>query len=177
MGIFQLIDYVGIDVVRFIMGVMNPFLDDENLHSPLLDKLFDAGVKGGQNSDGSQKDGFLKYEKGRPVAVIDPETGKYTGFDSLGNIDEKIGDTPDAGIVWKKVVRMKDKDTVLQKFYADMKATDQLGAKLAIAYGQRSNAIGKALVADHVAHNEEDVNTVLLTGFFHAYGPINNYFD
>jgi len=35
MGIFQLIDYVGIDVVRFIMGVMNPFLDDEDLYSPL----------------------------------------------------------------------------------------------------------------------------------------------
>ena len=46
MGIFQLIDYVGIDVVRFIMGVMNPFLDNEDLHSPLLDKLFDAGIKG-----------------------------------------------------------------------------------------------------------------------------------
>jgi hypothetical protein len=26
-----------------------------------------------------------------------------------------------------------------------------------------------------VAFNENDVNTVLLTGFFHAYGPINNY--
>jgi len=177
MGIFQLIDYVGIDVVRFIMGVMNPFLDEENLHSPLLDKLFDAGVKGGQNSDGSQKDGFLKYEKGRPVAVIDPETGKYIGFDSLGHVNEKIGETPDAGIIWKKVVRMKDKDTVLQKYYADMKAMDHLGATLAIAYGKRSNAIGKALVADNVAQNEDDVNTVLLTGFFHAYGPINNYFD
>jgi hypothetical protein len=139
--------------------------------------LFDAGVKGGQNSDGSQKDGFLKYEKGRPVAVIDPETGKYIGFDSLGHVDEKIGETPDAGIIWKKVVRMKDKDTVLQKYYADMKAMDHLGATLAIAYGKRSNAIGKALVADNVAQNEDDVNTVLLTGFFHAYGPINNYFD
>jgi hypothetical protein len=28
-----------------------------------------------------------------------------------------------------------------------------------------------------VAFNEKDVNTVLLTGFFHAYGPINNYLD
>jgi 3-hydroxyacyl-CoA dehydrogenase len=177
MGIFQLIDYVGIDVVRFIMGVMNPFLDDENLHSPLLDKLFDDGVRGGQNSDGSQKDGFLKYEKGRPVAVIDPETKKYIGFDTLAHIDEKLGSSPDAGIVWKKVVRMKNKDEVLLNYYSNMKAMDTMGAKLAIDYGRRSNAIGKALVADNVAHNDEDVNTVLLTGFFHAYGPINNYFD
>jgi len=182
MGIFQLIDYVGIDVVRFIMGVMNPFLDDENLHSPLLDKLFDVGVKGGQNSDGSQKDGFLKYERGRPVGVIDPDSDNdgivdYISFDSFKQIDDMLGETPDSGIVWKMVVRMKNKDEVLQKFYSDMKAMDKLGAKLAVVYGQRSNAIGKGLVADNVAHNEEDVNTVLLTGFFHAYGPINNYFD
>lgn len=177
MGIFQLIDYVGIDVVRFIMGVMNPFLDDENLHSPLLDKLFDEGVKGGQNSNGSQKDGFLKYERGRPIAVIDPETKEYVGFETFANIDEKLGVTPDPGIVWKKLVRMKNKDEVLMKFYGDMKALDTLGANLAIVYGRRSNEIGKALVADNVAHKDEDVNTVLLTGFFHAYGPINNYFD
>ena len=88
-----------------------------------------------------------------------------------------IGASPDEGIVWKSVVRMKNKDEVLQKFYTDMKALKSLGAKLAMDYGRRSNAIGKALVNDKVAHNEEDVNTVLLTGFFHAYGPINNYFD
>ena len=63
MGIFQLIDYVGIDVCQYIMSVMNPYLPDEDLHSDLLDKMMEAGVKGGQNSDGSQKDGFLKYEK------------------------------------------------------------------------------------------------------------------
>jgi hypothetical protein len=174
---YQLIDYVGIDVVRFIMGVMNPFLENENLHSPLLDRLFDEGVKGGQNSDGTQKNGFMKYEKGRPVAVIDPETREYVGLDKFSHIDEKLGASPDTSMVWKKVVRMKNKDEALQKFYSDMKTMDTLGAKLAVAYGQRSNEIGKGLVADNVAHNDEDVNTVLLTGFFHAYGPINNYFD
>jgi hypothetical protein len=33
----------------------------------------------------------------------------------------------------------------------------------------------RKLVTDGVAHNANDVNTVLLTGFFHAYGPINDY--
>ena len=177
MGIFQLIDYVGIDVVRFIMGVMNPFLDNENLHSPLLDKLFDDGVKGGQNSNGSQKDGFLKYEKGRPVAVIDTETKDYIGFETMTAIDEKLGETPDPKMVWKKVVRMKDKDGVLSQFYGNMKSQDNLGARLALTYGKRSNEIGMALVSDGVARNKDDVNTVLLTGFFHSYGPINNFFD
>jgi 3-hydroxyacyl-CoA dehydrogenase len=63
MGIFQLIDYVGIDVVSFIMNVMNPFLPDEDLHSDLLDKMITLGIKGGQFSDGSQKDGFLKQKR------------------------------------------------------------------------------------------------------------------
>jgi len=72
---------------------------------------------------------------------------------------------------------MKNKDEVLLKFYNDMKVLDTLGSKLAVAYGRRSNAIGEGLVADNVAHSKEDVNTVLLTGFFHSYGPINNYFE
>ncbi len=80
MGIFQLIDYVGVDVVKFIMQVMNPHLPDEDLHSDLLDKLFDMDVKGGQKSDGSQKDGILKYERGRPVAVFNPETKEYVAY-------------------------------------------------------------------------------------------------
>jgi hypothetical protein len=46
---------------------------------------------------------------------------------------------------------------------------------LAKKYNQRSNEIGKALVNDGVAASDQDVNTVMLTGFYHAYGPINNY--
>jgi len=58
-----------------------------------------------------------------------------------------------------------------------MKAMESLGASLGLKYGARSNAIGKKLVADGVAANTNDVNTVMLTGFFHAFGPVNNYFD
>ena len=50
-------------------------------------------------------------------------------------------------------------------------------ARLAEAYGRRSKEIGLELVKDGVAGRDEDVNTVLLTGFYHAYGPINTYFD
>ena len=45
------------------------------------------------------------------------------------------------------------------------------GAELTKAYALRSKDIGKKLVSDGVAYSEQDVNTVLLTGFFHAYGP------
>jgi len=60
MGIFQLIDYVGVEVCSYIMSVMNPKLDNEDLHSTLLDTMISQGITGGQYSSGAQKDGFLK---------------------------------------------------------------------------------------------------------------------
>jgi 3-hydroxyacyl-CoA dehydrogenase len=177
MGIFQLIDYVGIDVVSFIMNVMNPFLPDEDLHSNLLDKMLELGVRGGQFSDGSQKDGFLKYEKGKPAGIYDPATKAYIAIAEIKEkCDKNLGETPASLIPWKAAVKVKDKDAAFGKIFADMKAMNSLGAKLAVEYGQVSNAIGKKLVADNVAFNDADVNTVLLTGFFHAYGPVNGYF-
>jgi 3-hydroxyacyl-CoA dehydrogenase len=177
MGIFQLIDYVGVDVVSFIMNVMNPFLPDEELHSEQLDTMIEQGVKGGQYSDGSQKDGFLKYEKGRPVAIYDSVTKTYVNIaDFKDKCDNWLGELPASIMPWKSAVRVKEKDQTFGKIFGEMKQMNTEGARLAIEYGQRSNAIGKQLVADKVAHSEEDVNTVLLTGFFHAYGPVNGYF-
>ncbi|HKK10092.1 MAG TPA: 3-hydroxyacyl-CoA dehydrogenase family protein [Bacteroidales bacterium] len=177
MGIFQLIDYVGIDVVRYILQVMNPHFD-ENLHSPLLDKLYDMGVKGGQNSDGSQKDGFLKYEKGKAVAAFDPEKKEYVSFDSVaGEEDRKLGDLPASWMPWKKAVRSKSKDKDFKTYFNHLKRANTTGSELALRYGRKSRDIAKQLVSQGVAHNDEDVNTVLMTGFFHAYGPINEYFE
>ncbi len=178
MGIFQLIDYVGIDVVRFIMQVMNPYMQDEELHSPLLDKMISLNIKGGQHSDGSQKDGFLKYEKGKPVGIYSPEKKEYIAIEDFkAQCDEKLGALPDSVVAWKSVVRMKNKDEVLKNYFNELNVLNALGADLATKYGKRSKEIGKKLVSDNVALNEEDVNTVLMTGFFHAYGPINNYFN
>jgi len=176
MGIFQLIDYVGIDVVRFIMAVMNPWHKDEDLHSDLLDKLFDMGVKGGQNSDGSQKDGFLKYEKGRPVAIFDIDKKDYVMIgDFATKCDKYLGSLPDSWKPWKAVNFNKKKADILEAYFGDLNNAKTVGASLAKAYNAKSNEIGLGLVERGVGHNNEDVNTVMLTGFFHAYGPINNY--
>ncbi|MHC1777062.1 MAG: 3-hydroxyacyl-CoA dehydrogenase family protein [Lentimicrobium sp.] len=176
MGIFQLIDYVGVDVVRFILNVMNPHMPDENLHSPLLDELFEKGVKGGQFSDGSQKDGFLKYEKGRPVAVYSPEKHEYTAIESFSaKPDSWLGPIPATALPWKNLIKSSDKDVVAAKAFADYKNSPDKGALLALAYARRSREIGLRLVSDGVAHSTNDVNTVLLTGFFHAYGPVNDF--
>ena len=176
MGIFQLIDYVGIDVCQYIMSVMNPYLKDEDLHSSLLDKMLEIGVRGGQNSDGSQKDGFLKYEKGKPVAVYNINTKAYVLFTDVQNkCNELLGKLPTTIQPWKAVIGNKDKEEIFRTYYEELKTTDTMGAELARNYAKRSKDIGLKLVADKVAFNENDVNTVLLTGFFHAYGPINDY--
>jgi 3-hydroxyacyl-CoA dehydrogenase len=179
MGIFQLIDYVGIDVCKFIMQVMNPHCPDEDIHSPLLDRMISLGIKGGQNPDGSQKDGFLKYEKGRPAAVYDVDgRNQYVDIDSFKEqADGRMQQPPESVIPWRNVIRMPDKDQALAKYFEDLARLNTPGGRLARSYGSRSKAIALKLVSDGVAQKEDDVNTVLLTGFFHAYGPINNYFE
>ena len=178
MGIFQLIDYVGIDVCRFIMSVMNPHVKDEDLHSNLLDRMISLGVKGGQYTDASQKDGFLKYEKGRPTGVYDPDKKEYVVISEFQKkCDEKLGPLPQPVLPWRTVIGNPEKNEILGKSFKEINTMETEGAKLARRYGQRSREIGKKLLADNVARCEEDVNTVLLTGFFHAYGPINDYFN
>ncbi|MEI7662350.1 MAG: 3-hydroxyacyl-CoA dehydrogenase NAD-binding domain-containing protein, partial [Bacteroidota bacterium] len=175
MGIFQLVDYVGVDVCSFIMSVMDHHLKEETIHCPLLDRLLALGVKGGQYSDGSQKDGILKYEKGRPVAIFDPATKAYVAISGIqAGVDAKLGALPVAP-AWKTVVGNKAKEEILRDYFGQLKAASGLGAELARFYATRSCEIGQQLVNSGVAGNENDVNTVLLTGFFHAYGPINNY--
>lgn len=175
MGIFQLIDYVGIDVCQYIMKVMNPHLKDEELHSPLLDKMIELEVRGGQNPDGSQKDGFLKYERGKPVGVFNPETKEYV---NIADFENEVRDYLDVSIetpTWKGLLKDKSKTEKLSDYFKRVDNSKSRGADLTRRYIKSSREIGLKLVADNVAKTEDDVNKVMLTGFFHLYGPINNY--
>lgn len=178
MGIFQLIDYVGIDVFQLILKTMNPYFPKEDLHSDLIDKMVAKKVLGGQNPDGSQKDGFLKYEKNRPAGVYDLSKSTYQMFDS-GNwrveADQKIGNMPEGFIPWRNLLRDPEKGNKLEIFFKNLNSAKTLGAQLAGDYLRRSKAIGEKLVSSGVAQTAEDVNGVLLNGFYHLYGPINDY--
>ena len=176
MGIFQLIDYVGVDVVRFIMNVMNPYMPEENLHSDLLDALFAKEIKGGQFANGSQKDGILKYEKGRAVGVYSLEKGKYILFDEYASrVNDWLGILPSVVLQWKNLVKSPDKNVIVEAVFAAYKRSNERGCNLALDYARRSRDIGRQLLSTGVALSIEDVNTVMLTGFFHAYGPVNDY--
>ena len=79
--------------------------------------------------------------------------------------------------LWKDVVGNKQKDGLLRGYFDELKSLNTLGSKLAKEYHLNSKNIGLNLVKDGIADSDENVNTVMLTGFFHAYGPINNYMD
>ncbi len=178
MGIFQLIDYVGVDVYQCISETVSGYIKGEDLKDDLLARMVEKKVLGGQRPDGSQKDGFLKYEKGRPAGVYDLDKGEYKMFDPKGwsgEIDKKLGKYPEGTIPWRGLLMDPKKDEKLSLYFKNLNASDTLGAELAKAYLKKSKEIGKFLVESGVAKSAEDVNSVLLNGFYHLYGPINDY--
>ncbi len=180
MGIFQLIDYVGLDVFQAILNIMNPHFPDENLHSDLIDELVSRGVKGGQYSDGSQKDGFLKYEAGKIVGVYDLDKSDYLPLDEgdwKAQADTALGPLPEGHLPWKAMLKEENREEKLKTYFANLREMDTLGADLARRYLKRSKEIGLQLVQQGVANKAEDVNGVLMYGFYHLYGPINDYID
>ncbi|MCU0646053.1 MAG: 3-hydroxyacyl-CoA dehydrogenase family protein, partial [bacterium] len=178
MGIFQLMDYVGVDVMYFISKIMDKYIPDEKLDHEFLDDLFARKILGGQRADGSQKDGMLKYENNRPVGVFCPREGKYKMFEEAGwtgEVNKKIGIYPDGWQPWKGLLKAKDQQDKIRQHFEQLKAMKTLGAELAIKYLKRSKEIGQYLVDSGIAQKAEDVNGVLMNGFYHLYGPINDY--
>ncbi|MGB2770613.1 MAG: 3-hydroxyacyl-CoA dehydrogenase family protein [Candidatus Zixiibacteriota bacterium] len=178
MGILQLIDYVGVDVYQCISETVAGYIKGEDLKDELLVQMVEKKVLGGQHADGSQKDGFLKYEKNRPAGVYDLEKGEYKMFDPKGwsgELDKKLGAYPDGIAPWRGLLMDPKKEEKLSAYFKNLNASDTPGAKLAKAYLKRSKEIGEFLVKTKVAESAKDVNDVLLNGFYHLYGPINDY--
>lgn len=177
MGIFQLIDYVGVDVFKFIEDVMDKFLD-ETLTNGTIDRMVEWGVLGGQYPNGAQKPGFFTYEKGRIASVYDLERKEYVAIEPAGwtgKADTWLGALPEGYRPWKALLRAPDKKAAIDAHFEALCSMDTPGARLAQAYLRRSREIGQALVDDGVAYDAAGVNGVLTSGFYHLYGPINDY--
>ncbi|UCD05886.1 MAG: 3-hydroxyacyl-CoA dehydrogenase family protein [candidate division WOR-3 bacterium] len=179
MGIFQLIDYVGIDVFQCILKVMRTHLPDDSLRSKLIDRMAKYKVLGGQYADGSQKDGFLKYEKNRPVGIYDLRKKEYFHISEewRKRMDKKLGPLPDGFVPWRGLLMDSNKEEKLRQHFEKITAMDTLGAQLATAFLKKTKDIAEGLVSRGVANSGEDVNAVLMNGFFWLYGPINNYLE
>jgi 3-hydroxyacyl-CoA dehydrogenase len=175
MGIFQLLDYVGLDVCQMILTIMNKYIKSERLKCAFFDEFLEQGVRGGQFGDGSQKDGLFQYEKGKPVGIYSPSQKDYVAIhfgNGLALCQKQLGKSPDEKLSWKTLVGDKKRDEKLKTYFEKLFKAKNTGAKLAQKYLLKSEAIAQKLIADKVAGTADDVNAVLMNGFFHLYGPL-----
>jgi 3-hydroxyacyl-CoA dehydrogenase len=162
MGIFQLVDYVGLDVGVSVMKIMRKYIPDESLQCVSLEKLFVAGIRGGQNADGSQKPGIFTYAEGKPTGVFSVEQHDYLPY-----AQQFLGVAPTEGMTWKSLIKDKDRREKLAAYFKKLSTEDSIGAKLALELQAQSRAIAAKLVETGVAHSLADVDTVLQQGFYH----------
>jgi 3-hydroxyacyl-CoA dehydrogenase len=177
MGIFQLMDYVGLDVCQSILTIMRTYLQDDSLQHPVLDEMVASGIKGGQNPDGTQKDGFLKYDGRKIIGVLNFKTKQYQELteEFQQNVNQKSGPLPEGHKPWKTMLQEENRHEVLKEYFEHLKSMNTPGAELAWKYLLKSREIAEKLVNDNVAHTADDVNKVLMYGFYHLYGPISDF--
>lgn len=173
MGIFQLIDYVGLDIIDNIGKIMNHYLHATIYEDTLLKMLFQIGSLGGQKTDGSQKEGFFKYIDHKIIGIYSPEEKKYANYDSFEGraaAETWLGVVPER-YSWQCLHKSQEAYSKAKDFFTKLAAEKTKGAELAIDYLLHSQTIAEKLVKDGVAASIEDVDTVLKQGFYHLYGP------
>ncbi|MCT4644961.1 MAG: 3-hydroxyacyl-CoA dehydrogenase family protein [Carboxylicivirga sp.] len=176
MGIFQLMGYVGVDVCSLIMNVMDRHLDEE-LKCRFLNDLLDKGVRGGQNADGTQRDGFFKYHKAKAVEVIDLESSQYININELMPKIEAFLAMKTKPYSWSQLSRSKYKEKHIQEFFDRLKEEESKGAQLARDYLSAMKSIAQQLHSNGICDSTDHVNDVMKNGFYYLYGPVNNFID
>jgi len=170
MGIFQLIDYVGVNVVHSILHTMQTYQHEKLFHDNLIDRMLEAGALGGISSDGMMKNGFFQYENNKPVGVFSLETKNYRPFDGWSeNIKRALGALPENYSSWKQLANDPERQRKIESYFTRLFESGASGAEIAFDYLIMSRDIQMELVRDGVARNKEDVNKVLINGFYHLY--------
>lgn len=164
MGIFQLIDYVGIDICKNISNIMRTYLRDDQLHDELLEKMCEANRLGGQDQDGSQKDGFFHYQHHEINKVFSLQTNSYQPVLSATDVEAMLGGLPSEIPQWKMGKHQ------LQPYFKSLLQLDSLGAVAAKDFLFNLEQIGNTLLEQNVVEDIDSFDTVLKEGFHHLYG-------
>lgn len=174
MGIFQLLDYVGIDVCQRICQIMSDYLPNELFQSSLVDEMLKEGCRGGQYPDGSQKDGFFRYTQGLRTEIWSPGDHAYIPLNHdplIEECDSRLGPFPSGHASWKHMQKDEERKKKLKLYFQNLFHDNGMGAGIAQAFILKSREIVRYLVSSGVAANPEDVAKVLEYGFFHLYSP------
>lgn len=176
MGIFQLIDYVGLDVCQHIRNIMNTFLKDSQFSATLIDEMVNRGLLGGQHPDGTQRDGFFSYTKHAPQGIYCLSKECYIPLATapwLTNAEINLGALSQGHLTWKDLQKETYKEELLKKYFINLLSQPSLGSSLAQDFLKNLHAIVNTLVHEGIASSQADVNTVLMNGFYHLYGVHN----
>lgn len=177
MGIFQLIDYVGIDVAVNVFAIMSHFLDDPTFDAELLKRMLSLGKKGGHQGDSGQKDGFFKYTKGEISHIFDLDLNQYLPIQGeLEKCIHALGTPLNTAPSWKTLSKEKDPEKSIRDFYMTFTRGDSLATNLTLKYLDFEKNISFLLVKTEVAKNLHDISTILKLGFFHLFGPDSQFF-
>jgi 3-hydroxyacyl-CoA dehydrogenase len=181
MGIFQLIDYVGIDVIIKISRIMRSFIPSLVFSEKILQKLAAASCVGGYDSSaGIQKDGFFRYSVEGIQEVYSFSDRLYLPLEGSSwkkDCDLELGPFPLVRGSWKELRRDPDRQKKLDKFFSYLEENKELGFSLAREFLWNLQTISEGLVSDGVAENLHDVDTVLKKGFYHLYGTLDLHLE
>ncbi|QLH36039.1 MAG: hypothetical protein HWD61_07830 [Parachlamydiaceae bacterium] len=131
MGIFQLMDYVGLDVCRHISHIMHKYLKDEYLSCNLVEEMVRRKFWA-VNVRTELKRRFFLYGKQGPIGIYSFEQDKYIPLPE--NIEKVLGALPQGHLSWKKLQKEPHKEAVLQSYLDKLYAQQTLGAQLAQAF-------------------------------------------
>ena len=164
MGIFQTIDYVGLDVFDKICEIMEQDLG-ECFRRERLRVMLHRGIKGGQDFGGRQKDGFFRYgETGEILGVYCIAKGLY---EPVRPLEDESGILA-RSIQWKDAIRRGD--AWAEAHFESLAEDRSWPGRIAWLYARRSRGIAARLVDSGVASSSRDVDTTLKLGFYHPYG-------
>ncbi len=126
------------------------------------------GIKGGQFGDGSQKDGFFKYDKNQISGVLNLKAKTYTPVNEIMAIELPENLT---SLSWKTVSRNKNSLDLLIDHFSKLASDESNCGKYAQSLLKNYIQIGDQLVKDNVTEDLNNVDAVLQNGFYHLYGP------
>lgn len=169
MGIFQLMDYVGIDICDKIAAIMDAYIAGSHLQRELIKKMIKSGNQGGQSVDGFQREGFFQYRHLVPIAIFDDHQGRYL------SLEKELSDFQDSDLTWKNLNKDPLKKEKIAQHFMVIAESKSRSAEISRRFLIHSREIAELLINDHVAASMQDVNTVLEMGFFHLYGAEDFY--
>lgn len=175
MGIFQLIDYVGIDICRNIAAIMRTHLPAPELQDRWLDAMYEAGALGGQSVNGMQKEGCFRYQNNQIQGVFNLQKRAYEPVaDFKTSCKQMLEPFPQGHYPWKALQNHPDREARVSNYLKHLQSTDSFAVRLAKRYLSRSREIANQLVEQGVASSGKDVDMVLKNGFFHLYGTLKD---